>query len=323
MRKKLFLFAACLIGVTFASQAQLGDVLNRAAKRAAQKVTSKMVDKAVDAATESVNQSLDSVQSQSPSAPEATVASLMSQMPELPTAKQLVSYKEAELNEQAFKLVISPVTSFQAKVLNLSSQVSALAYSNLDSATIVNSAYRSAELSTGLTREQLEYLSTLPDDQQQAYIQAHYNPAAASQATTREAQALTSVFEPLQPLIDQWDAVGKEIDNLYSSADSECKSVFKKYASALASAQGKERNKILLQYYSDIVPLHLKSVTQALQIRLNKQLPIAEQIEARKAELIAQHPDAVLPQVLNYTQMTATFYFLEVSRLLEIPMYNE
>ena len=40
-------------------------------------------------------------------------------------------------------------------------------------------------------------------------------------------------------------------------------------------------------------------------------------------ELIAQHPDAVLPQVLNYTQMTATFYFLEVSRLLEIPMYNE
>ena len=302
MRKKLLLFAACLIGVTFASQAQLGDVLNRAAKRAAQKVTSKMVDKAVDAATESVNQSLDSVQSQAPSAPQATVASLMSQMPELPTAKQLVSYKEAELNEQAFKLVISPVTSFQAKVLNLSSQVSALAYNNLDSATIVNSAYRSAELSTGLTREQLEYLSTLPDDQQ---------------------QALTSVFEPLQPLIDQWDAVGKEIDNLYSSADSECKSVFKKYASALASAQGKERNKILLQYYSDIVPFHLKSVTQALQIRLNKQLPIAEQIETRKAELIAQHPDAVLPQVLNYTQMTATFYFLEVSRLLEIPMYNE
>ena len=207
-------------------------------------------------------------------------------------------------------------------MLNLSSQVSALAYSNLDSATIVNSAYRSAELSTGLSRQELEHLATLPDDQQEAYLRAHYKNGNAESALLKQAADASTYLEPLQPLIDQWDAFNNSSEDLYNNTQSQCKELYKRYASQLARTDGKDRNKILIKYYSEIAPLIRNTVIKALDIRLNEQLPLAEQIEEKMVKIRAQHSD-IFSAFLNYPQLTATQYFSEPTHMLDIPEYPE
>ena len=136
MKKGLFLLISLMLSVSV-TQAQLGGALQKAAKKAVQKTTDKVIDKttdaAADAAAKAVDKELDKYRSNKPAgnqeqtAPDAaeqqTVASLMAQLPELPTVQQLVNYKTAELNEQTVKLLASPVTSYNAKLFNLSMQV--------------------------------------------------------------------------------------------------------------------------------------------------------------------------------------------------------
>ena len=61
---------------------------------------------------------------------------------------------------------------------------------------------------------------------------------------------------------------------------------------------------------------------EILQIRLNEQLPVAEAIEKEMVKIRATHQDAV-SMLLNYPQLTATRYFAEVTRLLNIPRFDE
>ena len=180
MKKKTVFLLACLMLSSLTANAQFGDVLRKAAQKAAQKTTEKLTDKAAEKAADAIEKELDKSKAKnapaenSAEAEQATYASIMAQMPDLPTVQQLVNYKEAELNEQSLKLMVSPVTSFQTKLLGLSVQAVSLTTSSADSAQIVDAAYKNAQLATGLTREELDELAALPEDQQQAYLQAHY-----------------------------------------------------------------------------------------------------------------------------------------------------
>ena len=64
------------------------------------------------------------------------------------------------------------------------------------------------------------------------------------------------------------------------------------------------------------------AVQQALKIRLNEQLPVAEEIEQQMAPIRAQHQD-IISALLNYPQLTVSQYFTEPARLLDIPEYGE
>ena len=57
-------------------------------------------------------------------------------------------------------------------------------------------------------------------------------------------------------------------------------------------------------------------------MRLDEQLPIAEEIERQMVDIRTQHQDAI-SLLLNYPRLTATQYFTEPTRLLEIPEYSE
>ena len=57
-------------------------------------------------------------------------------------------------------------------------------------------------------------------------------------------------------------------------------------------------------------------------MRLDEQLPIAEEIEHQMVDIRTQHQDAI-SLLLNYPRLTATQYFTEPTRLLEIPEYSE
>ena len=162
----------------------------------------------------------------------------------------------------------------------------------------------------------------LPEDQQEAYIAAHYRPGTAEAAMVSQASDISKYLEPLQPLIDKWGEVGEKADAFLAQANEKCKGVYKKYASELAKASDKERVSILLKYYAEIVEYQRTAVQQAMRVRLDEQLPIAEDIEKKMVTIRAEHPD-IVSAFMNYPQLTATQYFADVAKLIEVPEFND
>ena len=273
--KKVVFLSILLVFAFMPAQAQLGSLIQKAAS----KTTSKLMDKAADtianAASNAISRQFDktrqnrqeNTQVQTTTTEEETYASVMRQLPDLPTEQQLCSHKEAELNEQSLRLLTSAVTRFSTQVLSLSTKILTMPVMGMDSTQVTETAYRMA-------------------------------------------------------LIDKWDEVGRKADEVIAQADTKCKDVYKKYASILKGAEGKERNKLLLKYYQDIVAFQRVAVKEAMRIRLEEQLPIAEEIEQQMVKIRAEHKD-VVSALLNYPQLTASQYFAEVNRLLDIPLYNE
>ena len=324
--KRILLLSLAMVFVYYPANAQWGSLIQKAAEK-----TTKAIEKKIDSvATSAINNQVEKRSQSSQQAPadqvssaeDATYASLFKQMPALPTAQQLCTYKEAEMNEQTMRMLTSAVTRFNTQVAKLYTQALSLAYRDVDSATAMDAAYKFAHLSTGMTKEELEYLSELPEDQQEAYIAAHYKSGTAEGALMQEAVDASKYLEPLQPLIDQWEAAGRKADEVLSKADERCRNIYRKYASMLDAAQGKERNQLLLKYYKDIVDVQLNAVDEAMKIRMNEQLPIAEELEQKMMQIRKEHKD-IFSALLNYAQLTASQYFGEVSRLLEIPEYKD
>ncbi|MCR4966044.1 MAG: hypothetical protein K6A41_10360 [Bacteroidales bacterium] len=308
-----------------AANAQLGGILRRAAEKATEKAVDKATDKAADAAAKAVE---DELNKQQPQQTEATgkevtsLADIMKQMPALPTAQQFIKYKEAELNEQTMKMVTNPVTSFNAQAMSLSMEAVTFCTQNLDSAEVMDAAYKQAEATTGLTREEIDKLSTMSEAEQEAYLKAHYQQGHAEAAMLNQAVEASKYLEPLQPKIDEWEKVNERIEGIYKKVDGQCREIYKKYADKLADETDKNHNSILMQYYSEIVSFQRDAVEQAMKLRLNEQMPIAEKIEEEMVVIRKEHQDFV-SALLNYPQLTATQYFMEYARVLEIPEYKD
>lgn len=325
MRKIVLLFLMVVL-VQLPARAQLGSLIQKAATKTV-KAIEKTADSVSNAATSALDKQFEKQrQSRQASNVQATAdeeggyAAIMRRMPELPTVQQLCIHKEAELNEQAMRLLTSAVTRFNTQVLNLTSKAMSLTTKNVDSAQVVDAAYKWAQLSTGMTKEELEHLATLPENEQEAYIAAHYKSGTAEGALLKEAADASKYLEPLQPLIDKWEAAGRKADQVLEQADARCKKVYQKYTPMLEKASDKERNQLLLKYYKDIIDWQRTAVQEAMKIRLEEQLPIAEEIEQKMVAIRAEHKDNI-SAFLNYPQLTASQYFAEVSRLLDIPQY--
>ena len=323
--KKIVLLSLVMLLASVPTHAQLGGLIQKAAAKTA-KTIEKKADSVANAAASALDmqfdkqrQSRQQATAQQAGEEEMSYATLMRQLPELPTAQQLCAHKEAELNEQALRLLSSAVTRFNTQVLNLSMKVASLATKDLDSAKVVDAAYKWAHLSTGMTKEELDHLATLPESEQEEYIAAHYKAGPAEGALMQEAVDASKYLEPLQPLIDKWDEAGRKADQVLEQSDALCKRVYQKYAPMIEKATDKERNQLLLKYYKDIVETQRAAVQQAMKIRLEEQLPIAEEIEQKMVKIRAEHQDAITA-LLNYPKLTASQYFAEVSRLLDIPM---
>jgi len=311
------------------ANAQIGDILRKAAEKATEKAVEKAADKAAEAAVEAVEDELNNKQPQKaepktePKAQETiTMADIMKKLPALPTAQQFIKYKEAELKEQTLKLLTSPVTSFNTKALSLSMEAASLGTQSMDSTEVVDAAYKQTEAATGLSREEIDKLSTMSEAEQEAYLKAHYQQGHAEAAMLNQAVEASKYLEPLQPKIDEWEKVNEKIEDIYKKADGQCQEIYKKYADKLADETDKNRNSILMQYYSEIVAFQRDAVEQAMKLRLNEQLPIAEKIEEEMVVIRKEHQDFV-SALLNYPQLTATQYFMEYARILDIPEYKD
>lgn len=314
MVKRLsFIFVALMLGMG-AANAQLGGLLQKAAQKAADAVT----NAAAQAAASELGLKQQTHTDTAAMPEQKTYAQLMSEMPSLPSEQQLVSHKEAELNEQTLKLVVSPVTAFSTSVLRLASEVATLAAQTMDSSQLTDMAYRYAEMSTGLSREELDRLAEMSDEEQEAYLMAHYNQAAATEKVVQHVSDVSNLLEPVQPLIDRWSALSDTVDAMYEATEKQCRAIYQQYAPQIEAAVGQQRNKLLIKYYTDVVPMLRTAVQNAQQIRTQQQMPVAEQIEEQMSRIRAEHSD-VAAELQNYLMLTATLFFSEVSHLLEIP----
>lgn len=317
MKKTIVLIVSLLLGSMVAS-AQLDNMLKKAAKKVGERVLNSATDGVKSEDADYVSENEFSVGTDQSQTEPLTYRSLMEQMPELPTPQQYVSFIEAQRAGQTLKILASPVNKFYAKVLALSSQSFALVNANVDSAQAV----KMMEQYTGLSAEDMQRLSAMSEEEQQAYLEAHYQQGKAESVLIEQTQATAQYLEPIQPLIDQWDAIENRIISLYSDVDSRCAAIYAKYADRLGATKDKEREKILLQYYAEILPDQIAAVKQAMDIRLNEQLAIAEQIEEMMVSIRAEHQNYI-SSLLNYPQLTATQYFNEHSRLSDIVEYGE
>ncbi len=142
--KKGLLSIFCLIICTFTANAQLGGVLRQAANKAAQKAAEKAVEKATDKTVKAIEQNKTPKDAEEMQVQEAltSMADIMKQLPQLPSVQELVDFKTAELNEQALKLMTSPVTAFSTKALNLSMLALSFSTKSADSAQIMETTYK-------------------------------------------------------------------------------------------------------------------------------------------------------------------------------------
>lgn len=323
--KKFIIFALAIVFGSFTASAQLGGLVEKAAKKAAKKTEEKITEKAAEKASEAiVNQLPETESDDKPEMEEEvlTYESLMRKMPELPTTQQIVDHKKAVLNEQNLKMLTSKVTKFQMTVLDLTTKAFTIQYQNADSAQIVEAAYKNAELYTGLSKEEIDMLATMSDEEQEAYLQAHYREGQAEAALLQQAADASVYLEPLQPIIDRWTEVGNKVEKIYADATARCEEIYGKYADRLAKSNDKERNKILLNYYEEAVPVMREAVKNGSRIRFEEQLPIAMEIEEEMIPIRAEHQD-VISALLNYPQLTASQYFTEALQIIELPEFPD
>lgn len=160
----------------------------------------------------------------------------------------------------------------------------------------------------------------MSEAEQQAFLPQR-NVGAKSQTSNLQAAAdMAKYMEPVEAKIEQWGEIDNKIESLYDQLEVTQKEAYQKYADQLASATGRARNAVLVKYYSDFVEAQRNAVQQAMQIRMNEQMPIAEEIEHYLAGIRAEHPDMTL-MLPNYPQLTQTAYFSGSVQLLEIPEF--
>lgn len=313
--KKLIIGCLCCllcVGATISANAQLptgmlGQAVGKAAKKMASQAADKVADEAAKRAENALGQDRQTTQNRRADAevnPEentyregrvnvteggtyASVGEVMAALPTLPTAKELMTYKEAELNGGGLRLVTSPVTQFTMEVAALSMQALQFAFGEADAAQMQRNAAGEAET------------------------------AAASRA----AEA-AKYLEPIQPQVERWNEINDKIVALYEELEAAQRSAYKKYASQLQGTEGKARNAVLAKYYGDCVEAQRTAVQQALQLRLKEQLPIAEEIENYLKGIREQNADYA-GLLLNYPQLTQVSYFSEVAHLLELPEFDD
>ena len=248
----------------------------------------------------------------------------MKMLPAIPSASDMVNYKKAELNGQSFKLLSSSVLKYQMSILDLTGKIYTIPYQGADSAQIVDAAYRNAELYTGLTREEIDMLSTMSEEEQQAYLSTHYQEGQAEAVLLQQAAEIGEEMEPLQPIIDRWSSFDNKIAEINDEADAQCEEIYEKYADKLANAEDDDDayNKILIKYYEEVAPIIRESVVRSCKIRLEEQLPVAMEIEEQMIPIRERHQNAV-SALLNYPQLTAVQYFTETLKIMEIPEFSE
>lgn len=316
MKKLLTLLAFTLV-LSLGANAQIG--LNLLGK-AAQKVTEKVVDKVVDKAVDKISDKLANKASNAifnrfgldtnGEYQSVTFQQLFTKMPPMPTGQQLVDYQTAILNGRTLKMMASPAMRYRTKAYTLAFRSESYSTQGMDSAALSDYILKS----TGMTVEEAQSLDNMTEEEQQMFVMQKYQSREAVEARKQYALNATQYAKETESQVLKYNTIEETIEALYIEMDSKIKPIYEKYREKM---EGSTNAKITLEYYTQVVEIVRSTVAQAMQIRIQQQLPLVEEIEAIHDTLREKHPEAAL---VSYKQIFTSSYINDVERLMNVPI---
>lgn len=315
--KKIVLLLT-IMSLTLGANAQLGNLINAAAK-SAKKSIEKRMDKEVDTLT---NQAADGVKSlifgklgisrpnnattsadgTSPRTTAVSPKDYMSQLPNFPTDDQIADYAclMSKDNPSTLKMVANPVAAYLAKVAMMTSNAAGSVSTMTEerAAQVEENYKKQIEDFYGVSAEELEKMS-------EEEIQALTYKKMYGEGTLEMTNKTAEMIAPVQAMMDEYTAVSDKIDAIFTKADEECKGIWdSKY----------KTESQLCSYYKDAAPVYSTAVRQAMETRRTEQMKLAEKMDKEIADYVAKNPTSNADQV-NYTYLTMIAYLGDAARI--------
>ena len=329
--KKIFVAAIMSLIMTVPAQAQLGGLVNKAVSKTVNKTVDKVTDKVADSVSNAASNAImgrlglkgqkkaDTASAANPTrtteTEKPTYKQLMAKAANLPTAAQVAEFAKFQINEMPLKLALSPVTRYLTSLYSLTSEATALAYEDVDTAAYQQYMLENMKAATGLTDADIKAMESMSDAEQEAFLAAKMQNRDATAAILQRTETLTKYAEPTQALMDKYMAIGDRADAIIEADEKAAREIFdSKYAKKLEGLEttSSKYKTLMVQYCTEVAPAHVDAVRQVLAIRLNEQLPVAEQIDEINNGIVKQHPNENL-LFPKYCQLTALAYFAEAA----------
>ena len=314
MKKILTLLAFTAI-FSLGANAQLGNLLSKTAQKVTERVVDKVTDKLSDKLANKASNAifnrlgLDENGEFQP----LTFPELFTKMPPLPTGQQLVDYQTALLNGRTLKMMTSPVMKYRTRAYSLLYRSESYSTQGMDSAALTNYILQS----TGMTMEEVEAIEKMSEEEQQLFIMQKYQSKEAVEARRQYAQNATQYAKEAEAQVTKYHQIETEIEALYKEMEKQIKPIYDTYRDKM---EGSSNAKITLEYYAKVVNIVRSTVEQAIQLRINKQIPLVEEIEKIQDATRSQHPEAVL---VSYKQLFTSSFINDVEQLMNIPVIYE
>lgn len=320
MKKIVLLFA--VMALTFSANAQLGGLVNAAAKTA-KKSLEKRMDKEVDTLT---NKAVDGVKgallgkfgvdksngntttnnaATTGTSTVMTPVAYMAQMPNFPTDAQIADYAclMSKDNPSALKMMTNPVAAYVAKVAVMTSNAAGSVNTMTEERAkqIEENYKKQLEEFYGVSAEELEKMS---DEELQALTYKRMYGEGGLEA----AQKTAEMIEPVAAMMDQYTGVSDKINEIFNKADNECQQIWDSKYKTQAD---------LCTYFKDAASVYGKAIRSAMEVRRTEQMKLAEKMDKEIADYVAKNPTSNADQV-NYTYLTMLAYLGDATRVASI-----
>lgn len=316
--KKIILLTTLMTLATLGCQAQLGGLMNKALQKATQKLEQ-------DAST-AIKKELGLNADKKAPAPETdqqpTLPELLAQMPDMPTAEQLISHFAALEKNQMLKLATSPVTKYKSQIANIQMEATSLLAARIDTTRLAEAQYRIIQAQTGLSQEQLNALAQMSEEEQEAYLMAYYQSGQAQQAALKTAENMAEYLQPSETQRNRYDAIEDQVAAIHRAAQAQMAPFHQQFAAQRSQLQEagndaavKELN---IQYFTKVAAILRQSVADAAQLRLTKQYPLAEEIDQITRQALQGKPESAY-LMLSQCQQFLISFFGEFTALTLLP----
>ena len=313
MKKALIILMA--LAVTGVSQAQIGNLVGGAIRKSVEKKISQTVEDKMDDALgnkktqsqpQSVRNSNQQQQEQTSEKRLPTPEEVMEMVPMPPSYDNLADYacESNRANPRTLKLVANPTSKYLAKM----TMALASGYVTMMGSGGNGNVYYYDELllaDLGISQEQFDAMS---EEEQEKLAQKYADELKNRYVCSTEWLAGNPEYMRMQ---EQYNETEKQIGKLYSEAETKSSELWKnKYGK-----QEKATEEDMCSYFKEAVPVLYKAVTQAMQMRRDKQLPVAKQMDEFVQRMAHEHPHEVYAGFFNQGGLCATSYVSDAARL--------
>lgn len=328
MKKVVLLLA--VMSLTLGANAQLGNLINAAAKTA-KKSIEKRVDKEADTLASQASQGVKNAifgklginpsnnannananatsESTSSRSTAVTPKDYMAQLPSFPSDAQIADYAciMSKDNPSALKMITNPVAAYLAKVALMTTNAAGSVNTMTEErAAQVEANYKKQiEDFYGVSAEELEKMSE--EEIQELTYKKMYG-----EGTLEVTQKTAEMIAPVQEMMDEYNGVSDKIDAIFTKADEECQGIW--------NSKYKTESQ-LCTYYKDAAAVYSKAVRQAMETRRTEQMKLAEKMDKEIADYVAKNPTSNADQI-SYTYLTMLAYLGDAARIASIYQPN-